>query len=382
MLSKMANASRYMLPVVFFGYAAAANTSLFVSGDWKDLHANLEGFLKGTVTREVEEVYKTELPHRQPSIGLLGALRYQLLGVGKKGVVVGADDWFFTNEEFLPQTNDPDRIARSVEEIVRVRDRLAAHGTELLLVALPHKSDIYAENLSGVFDKQAGHDQYRSFVQLVTQAGINTVDSRPLLEEGKSEARVFFKTDTHWTPFGANLVAEKIAEAAGSLTSWENTPYRLAEAGNVSFWGDLVSFVTDEDYGSLAGLDQEEAHLWQASAEETGGVADLFGAETEFPVVLVGSSYSANTNWSFAEFLKAHMSVDVLNVAEEGQGPGTPMFNYLDSTEYEDQPPRLVIWEFPTRYIAQDLLWEKAPELPAAAKLAGYAAALEGRTAQ
>ncbi|MCK7614161.1 alginate O-acetyltransferase AlgX-related protein [Roseibium sediminicola] len=379
MLDRLTKASRYLLPVLFFGYAAAANTSLVLSGSWQGMHSDFDGVLKGSVTREVEEVYKTELPHREPSIGLLGALRYQLLGIGKPGVVVGSREWFYTNEEFLPTVNKPDRIEQSVQEILRVKDRLEEQGTSLLLVPLPHKSDIYAENLGGMFSSSDGRDAYTSFIQRVTQAGIDTVDTRPVLMDGKSEAPVFFRTDTHWTPHGADIVAEEIARAAKAYSSWEAAPYALAEADEVSFWGDLISFITDENYGRLAGLDQEQVRLWQASEADTGSIADLFGADSTFPVVLVGSSYSANRNWSFAEFLKAHMSVDVLNVAEEGQGPGTPMFTFLDSDEFKQQPPRLVIWEFPTRYIAQDLLWENAPAHADAPQHISFASTPAGR---
>jgi alginate O-acetyltransferase complex protein AlgJ len=361
MLSRLAKTSRYMLPVLFFGYAAAANTSLLWNGGWTEFQGTFDTVMTGAVTRKVEEVYKTELPHREPSIGLLGALRYQLLRTGKPGVIVGTNDWFYSDEEFRPEINSAERIDRSIREIHRIRDRLAVAGTELLVVPLPHKSDVYPENLSTVFDRAKGHEQYTSFVQRLTDSGIHVADTRHVLTEGKAEQPVFFKTDTHWTPYGARLVAEKVAEAAGSLKTWNETDFELAEAEAVSFWGDLVSFVTDEDYGSMAGLEQENAVLWQASAADTDGAVDLFGAETEFPVVLVGSSYSANKNWSFAEFLKDRMSVDVLNVAEEGQGPGTPMFAYLNGDEFAAQKPALVIWEFPTRYIAQDLLWENAP---------------------
>ena len=361
MLSNLAKASRFLLPAVFFGYAAAANADLVLKGDWAGLKPSLTGYLHGDVTREVEAVYKTGLPHRAPAIGLLGAMRYKLLGVGKPGMIVGKDEWFFTEEEFAPEANSADRIARSVAEVVRVRDRLAEHGTRLVLVPLPAKSDVYADQVADVYDGRPGRAQYSDFVRRLARSGIQVADTRPVLIAGKTRAEVFFKTDTHWTPHGADLVAEAVAASVGEDRDWEESAFGLAQAQTVSFWGDLVSFVTDEDYGALAGLEKERAALWQASAPDEGGLTDLFGAESEFPVVLVGSSYSANPTWSFAEFLKARLAVDVLNVAEEGVGPGTPMFSYLNGPEFADQKPKLVIWEFPTRYIAQDLLWAEAP---------------------
>lgn len=382
MLSILAKSSRFLLPALFFGYALAANTNLVLTGEWRSIEPSLAAVMKGEVVREVEDVYKTELPHREPSIGLLGALRYQLLGVGKPGIVVGKNEWFYTSEEFGPEINKASRLERSVEEIVRIKNRLAKDGVHLMLVPLPHKSDVYDENLPGLHSANAGRDQYTSFVQRLTQSDIPVADTRPALAHGKSEEPVFFRTDTHWTPHGANLVAQEVARSVPVVHSWEATDFQLQEADTVSFWGDLVSFVTDEDYGDLAGLEQENTRLWEAIEPETELISDLFGADSAFPVVLVGSSYSANPNWSFAEFLKAHLAVDVLNVAEEGQGPGTPMFKYLESDEFADEKPVLVIWEFPTRYLAQDLLWEAAPASKDPSRLALQNHQLTGETIQ
>jgi alginate O-acetyltransferase complex protein AlgJ len=73
-------------------------------------------------------------------------------------------------------------------------------------------------------------------------------------------------------------------------------------------------------------------------------------------MVLVGTSYSANPNWSFVEALKLALSQDILNYAVEGQGPIAPMQTYLQQLDPVDAPP-VVIWEFPIRYLSDpDLL--------------------------
>ena len=58
--------------------------------------------------------------------------------------------------------------------------------------------------------------------------------------------------------------------------------------------------------------------------------------------------------------MRKHLGQDLINVAEEGDGPIVPMIDYLNSSDFRDQPPQLVIWEFPERYLAQPLESEQA----------------------
>jgi alginate O-acetyltransferase complex protein AlgJ len=79
----------------------------------------------------------------------------------------------------------------------------------------------------------------------------------------------------------------------------------------------------------------------------------LFGDE-KIPVALVGTSYSANPLWNFAGFLEEALQTDVINAAEEGQGPFETMKTYLASAAFRDNPPELVVWEIPERYLVVD----------------------------
>jgi alginate O-acetyltransferase complex protein AlgJ len=47
----------------------------------------------------------------------------------------------------------------------------------------------------------------------------------------------------------------------------------------------------------------------------------------------------------------AAVGADVVNFAEEGHGPFAPMADYLDSDLAKNTPPKVVIWEFPVRYL-------------------------------
>ena len=363
MIDKIANAFRLLTPALFIGYAVYANASLFLS-DETTLHGTSErSLLEGGLTREFEEIYKTSLPHREPAVGLLGAARYLTLGVGKKGVVVGNDDWFFTEEEFGPNVNSEPLIARSVAEITAIRNELDSHNIKLVLVPLPQKSDIYSDQLGTISNTTDAISQYRQFVSRLQAQGVEVIDTRKTMMSAKSEGKVFFKTDTHWTPLGAQKVAAKIEQKMTLPDGINSKSFKLFSAEDTIFWGDLVNFVTGNNYGKLAGLHQEHTQIWRAEEEVAeNATLDLFGAQDNFPVVLIGTSYSADTRWSFAEFLKKDLKADVLNLAEKAKGPGAPMYAFLQGDVLKDTPPQVVIWEFPTRYLAQKDIWDAKPQ--------------------
>jgi alginate O-acetyltransferase complex protein AlgJ len=68
-------------------------------------------------------------------------------------------------------------------------------------------------------------------------------------------------------------------------------------------------------------------------------------------LALVGTSYSARSEFNFAGFLQQETGLELVNFATEGQGPFAPMRMLLESGEIVETGARIVIWEIPERYI-------------------------------
>jgi alginate O-acetyltransferase complex protein AlgJ len=180
-------------------------------------------------------------------------------------------------------------------------------------------------------------------------AGVAVVDTRPAMM-GK---RAFYPTDTHWSEVGVEAVTQAVA--ASGLVAKGDTVFQAEQGTAKTFTGDLVSYVTTDSMAPAIGLAPETVTPMVAVADAAGG--DLFGTGGA-DVVLVGTSYSANADWSFAEVLKIALGRDVLNYAEQGQGPARPMLAYMASADLKDAPPQVVIWEFPVRYLADPTIWD------------------------
>ncbi len=356
--------SLLLLPTTFFGYALYANSALLMNAASPEAQASeakdlsLSYVIDGEATRDLDTLYKNELPHRAASVGLFGNARYALLGAGRKGVIVGEDGWFFSAEEFKNVSSAD--IAAAVERIAEVQRDLDARGIRLVLAPLPAKSDIYSEEVPALVRGPAMAEAYNAFAAALKDRGIVTADTRPALLAAKPFGEVFLKSDTHWSPSGAKATAEAVQtslQVAGialpseSVTAQWQTP--------VSLWGDLTKFVTSPDYAPTVGLTQESVPIYRTTVNAAADGADIFGDDTAVPVMLVGTSYSANENWSFADFLRQSLRADVVNVAKEGLGPGVPMMDLLAGSALHETTPTVVVWEFPIRYLGTKTLWQR-----------------------
>ena len=340
--------SRYVLPVVFFGYAPFANLAYFEEPGG-DLAPFDMGVLKGTLTASFDHAYKTAMPHRDASIGLIGAARYVLTGEGRKGVVAGSNGWLFTAEEARPLLSD---LAPSLNQIAEIRRKLADQGAELVLVPLPAKLDIVAANANAPELSADMQKLYLDFMRGLQRTGIKAVDTRPALLALGADA--FFATDTHWTISGAKAAADAVVQSG--LIAPGTTEMALKSLPGKTMAGDLVSYVTTDALAPMIGLPPEHVTPYQTSPVVTADLGDLFGPQA-IDIVLIGTSYSANPDWSFAEALKLSLKTDVLNAAAQGLGPVAPMMDYLASEAFLDAPPKVVLWEFPLRYLTDATLW-------------------------
>jgi alginate O-acetyltransferase complex protein AlgJ len=350
-------ASRYVLPVLFLGYGVYGNIELFRTGQTQvDTSADL---LSGKVTIQIDHLYKSDLPHREGAVGLVGAVRYALMGEGRKGVLTGEDGWLFTAEEARVME---DTLTAEVARIVVIRDQLAAAGVTLVMVPVPAKSDIHAEtaDFPGVSAEMAA--RYDAFQIELAKAGIVSVETRAPLLNAKSEGPAFFATDTHWTIAGADAVAKAVADTLTAKgLSAEPAVFTVQPETAQDFTGDLVSFVTSDELAPVVGLAPETVTPFVAIAETTEiSAGDLFGGAISGGIALVGTSYSANPRWSFAEALKVAIGADVVNFAAEGQGPARPMLAWLKSADFRNAPPSVILWEFPVRYLADPSIWDES----------------------
>lgn len=309
----------------------------------------------GRWTAGFGSTFDKQLPLREAAVDGWTAATYTLFREGREGVLVGIHDWLYTSEEF-----DAPRISAGVAETLHdvraANAALSARGIRLIVAVVPAKARIYPENLGRYRWPQAQKAIYDQLILGLRAEGVAAVDLRPTLTSVKGRELAYFRTDTHWTPAGAEAAAQTLAAQirAGSLLATpETVKVAASNSPAVAMDGDLMNFIPLGT--ALRGLGPKPDRLAQpvftrADSDAAASGGGLLG-DTATPVILVGSSYSADERWGFADYLSKDLGVDVVNASEKGQGPFVPMQNLLAGTALNEAQPQLVVWEIPERYI-------------------------------
>lgn len=301
---------------------------------------------RGIWPARFEKLFNETLIVYEPVRRFWGRAEYTLLGQGRKGVVVGQNGWLFSDEEFACPHAAATNLQKNLDFVKEVAGQLSQHGVQLVVALVPAKNRIYQSQLGALQLTSCRQTLYSEAVDGLTSRGVTVVNLLGSMQAALTEVNtpdLYLHTDTHWTPAGASLAARTIAATMPKIG--ESLSFRSRTAEAKPYEGDLLRYLPGVT-GDLVAPDQLAIPATEAAAAAGG---DLFG-ESVPAITLVGTSYSANANWNFEGALKTALKADVLNVADEGQGPFTVMDAYLASPTWQQTPPKLVIWEMPERY--------------------------------
>jgi len=135
-------------------------------------------------------------------------------------VTIGQEGWLFLGniKAGYKRHNDPIGDAMNVnlfteyqlkefaKAIMDIKDWLGNRGINYIYVIAPNKHTIYSEYLPRHISKKnnkSSTDQLVEYLQEHTD--VNVLDLRQALLDEKKKHPVYFKTDTHWNMYGANV---------------------------------------------------------------------------------------------------------------------------------------------------------------------------------
>ncbi|WP_292055153.1 MULTISPECIES: hypothetical protein [unclassified Martelella] len=273
---------------------------------------------------------------------------------GEPQALEGKDGYFFTvmGDIAMKSVADP-ALAESVAAFSKL---LKAHGTILIFVPLPTRSQVLADKVPQAawlygYKENINTEIYQEAIKRLNDAGVVTVDLlTPMKAKAADDSPVYQKADPLWTTEGARFAAEAIA---GKITAMPQS--RKAN---------LMTFTTTkgEDYTRRSDLREAiQAHcseslppVTEARYETVGEEAfaadrpfNILGADAPAPVVLVGSRFSAEGQSHFDGFLKQFSSMDVDNRASASGNPFKSITDYLRSGDLQAKPPLFLVWEVP-----------------------------------
>ena len=95
---------------------------------------------------------------------------------------------------------------------------LAQRGVNYLLIVPPNKQTIYSEFIGEALRSHNGASRFTQIKNKLSDDEKSAlVDLTPVLLKNKDAEALFFKSDTHWTPYGAYLGYTAIAEKIEAL---------------------------------------------------------------------------------------------------------------------------------------------------------------------
>jgi hypothetical protein len=128
-------------------------------------------------------------------------------------VIKGKGDWLFLSQENneLNVIQDyrsvrlftPAQLASWVKVFKDRQDWLTARGIRYLIVVAPNKHTVYPEFLPSQYNKVSPISRMDQLVNALEAAGVEVLDLRATMNLAKRQALVYYRTDTHWTTFGA-----------------------------------------------------------------------------------------------------------------------------------------------------------------------------------
>jgi alginate O-acetyltransferase complex protein AlgJ len=309
-------------------------------GGWTENQTD-KTVLNGARSKALETSLEKAFPLRQAAIDVWGSLEFSLFGNGRKGVLVGGDGWFYSTEEFERPKNFDSEIADKLEYVTQVKTALENAGIKLVVVLVPAKARVYPEHLGRYVRPKYWDDVYSKFLSDLKARGVIAPN---ILNAMKAQNSMFLKTDTHWTPAGARVAAQAVAELVKPLLEFQPQVFTQKPGKVAPHEGDLLKFIPLASFSTKPAPEQFETPLVEGT--ENAG-AGLFG-DSKIELALVGTSYSANLKFNFDGALKLELQTDVLNLALEGKGPITPMQEFLKS---RPKNLKLVVWEIPERFL-------------------------------
>jgi alginate O-acetyltransferase complex protein AlgJ len=339
-----------LIAVMLFGAWQLLQASFKI--DWQAIpHTSLD-FQQGRTTNTLEKQLDHLLPARNTLIASANSLRYLLTRSAGEQVRVGREGWLFLTDELRFYPNGTNNLLAHADLIQQTSAALQQLGVQLVVVLVPDKARVYAQYLrtDPAAENQA---RYQHAIETLQQRGVKTVNLHNILNLNNN-IETYYRSDTHWNQFGAQLAANAIAQSVREL-KLDLTPatFTTETSGTeMERAGDLIRLMglANVPNALRPPVDHETLHLTRQTSEDSAG--GLFG-DVVMPVVLTGTSYSLRGNFHGA--LQQAMGCKVLNTAKDGGGFLTALTQYLKDDAFISSKPKVLIWELPERFLGEAL---------------------------
>ena len=190
---------------------------------------------------ELEDYLTDQVPLRD---GWVTMKTYLELAVGKResgGVYTCKDKYLM--DKFTAYSKK--QLTANAEALAKLQKQLEGEGISMNTILVPVAAQVLADKLPAY----APAADYATILQVLTDAGVDTVDAFSALDAHSGES-IYYRTDHHWTSLGAYYVYcawRGIEPAAGEWTqeilcddfrgtSWNKVPLPTVPTEKITAW--------------------------------------------------------------------------------------------------------------------------------------------------
>jgi len=158
-------------------------------------------------------------------------------------VLAGKGDWLYLSQE-NPKLNviqDYRGVQPLTQEQLDIwcavfqkrQAWLAERGIRYLIVVAPNKASIYPEYIPRKFNKVHQRNKLDHMLDTLRAGGLDVLDLRPAELEAKKHRLCYYRTDSHWNPYGAfygyRAIAEHLQAAFPQIKPAEESSFDIHE---------------------------------------------------------------------------------------------------------------------------------------------------------
>jgi alginate O-acetyltransferase complex protein AlgJ len=253
-----------------------------------------------------------------------------------------------------------------VPVMAKYAEELKALGVELLVVPVPPKASIYPEKLSDKLDAKSAPGMTAFFAKL-KGAGVEVLDLESIFKEERAKnpgKQLYCATDSHWSPYGARLVAKVIAERYRTNPAIIQNAMRdfieLPEE-TLEFHGDLL---TDAQKTTVP---KEKLPMQRAglAAPPDGNNVTTVESDPQSPVLVLGDSHlqvfrkggnMLAMQGGFVDHFQVYLPTSVEEVTMQAGGADGPRVEIARGTVKNPDfwaKKKIAIWLFTAREFTQ-----------------------------
>lgn len=292
---------------------------------------------------------------------------------GNSPVVVGKEGWLFLARDRSIDVLEEHRAVKPLEKpqlqhLASVYEErqawLAERGIKYLVVVAPNKDTLYPEHLPDEF-KQVGQasrlDQIMAYLE--TSSSLNVLDLRPVLQEAKKTAQVFYGTDSHWNAHGAfpsyQAVIERLAKDFPGLKPMNVSDFFAQDytflGGDLSYMVGLEELVTERKVFMLP-KKPLSARGVSTGIFKPGYTQPAQASVRDVPGLPKAVFFHDSYFWEVLNFFGEHFSRAVYVWVRPGLGGKQSLF---DKELIEAEKPDVVVEEIAERFFLPQVV--KAP---------------------